>query len=38
MDQLLKAQAFAQLDEKRNLHLLTSIPQMGAARGWTFEA
>jgi len=38
-EQLLKAQAFAQLDEKRKLlGLFTSIPQMGVARGWLFEA
>ena len=38
-EQLLKAQAFAQLDEKRKLlDLFTSMPQMGVARGWLFEA
>ena len=38
-EQLLKAQAFAQLDEKcKFLNLFTPISQMGVARGWVFEA
>jgi hypothetical protein len=38
-EKLLKAQAFANLDQKRKfLRLFTAIPQMGVARGWLFEA
>ena len=38
-EKLLKAEAFANLHEKRRLlRLFTAIPQMGVARGWLFEA
>ena len=38
-EQLLKAEGFAELDEKRRfLNLFTSVPQMGSARGAVFEA
>ena len=38
-EQLLKAEGFAELNEKRRfLNLFTSVPQMGSARGAVFEA
>ena len=38
-EQFLKAESFAELNEKRKfLQLFTGIPEMGSARGWVFEA
>lgn len=38
-EKVLKAQAFANLHNKRKfVRLFTAIPQMGIARGWSFEA
>jgi len=38
-EQLLKAESFAELNEKRKfLKLFTSIPEMDSASGWVFEA
>ena len=38
-EKLLKAQAFANLHEKRKLlRLFTAVPQMRVSRSWLFEA
>ena len=38
-EELLKARAFANLQEKRKVvRLFTAVPEMGIARGWVFEA